>query len=106
MLLTGNGTWGRVPDSAGYATQLLPFHAYFAPADNFTATSGKTVFNAAGNEDIIFNGDIDGTTGIHAPYYHLTDGKNGDRYFDLSGRELQGKPVKGVYIYKGKKVLK
>ena len=24
------------------------------------------------------------------------------RYYDLNGRELQGKPVKGVYIYKGK----
>ena len=24
------------------------------------------------------------------------------RYYDLNGRELQGKPVMGVYIYKGK----
>ena len=106
MLLTDNGTWARVPDVVGYATQLLPFHVFFAPTDNFTATNGKTVFNADGDENITFNGDIDDTSGIATPYYHLSDGKNGDRYFDLSGRELQGKPLKGVYIYKGRKVVK
>lgn len=106
MLLTDNGTWVRIPDVAGYATQLLPFHVFFAPTDSFTATNGKTVFNAAGDEEIIFNGDIDDPTAIQTPYYHLSDDKNGDRYFDLSGRELQGKPEKGVYIYKGKKILR
>ena len=28
-----------------------------------------------------------------------------DAYYDLQGRKLSGKPNKGVYIYKGKKIV-
>ena len=44
------------------------------------------------------------STGIEATFCTIdTDGTN--RYFDLQGRMLNGKPEKGLYIGDGKKVL-
>ena len=49
-------------------------------------------------------GDNDGeATGI-APVIHTIDRDGTERWFDLSGRQLSGKPTKkGVYIHRGKK---
>ncbi len=52
-------------------------------------------------------GDVDGRgrRGI-APVIHTIDLDGTERWFDLSGRQLQGKPArKGVYINKGKKAV-
>ena len=49
-------------------------------------------------------GDGDETTGIVS----MEDGRGQkeDVWYDLNGRKLDGKPTqKGVYIYKGKKVV-
>jgi hypothetical protein len=44
------------------------------------------------------------STGIEATFRTIdTHGTN--RYFDLQGRMLNGKPEKGLYIGDGKKVL-
>ncbi len=53
-----------------------------------------------------YQGDNDGeATGI-APVIHTIDLDGTERWFDLNGRQLSGKPTKkGIYINKGKKVV-
>ena len=49
------------------------------------------------------NSDDGEATGI-APVIHTIDLEGTERWFDLSGRQLSGKPAKkGVYIHRGKK---
>ena len=43
---------------------------------------------------------------FHKAYDYDVRGKMSDVWFDLSGRKLNGKPVKkGVYVQNGKKVV-
>ena len=67
---------------------ILPFRAFLLPsARNAAARISMTLEDEDATDiDSIETIDEDGTR----------------RYYDLNGRELQGKPVKGVYIYKGK----
>ena len=67
---------------------ILPFRAFLLPsARNAAARISMTLEDDDATDiDSIETIDEDGTR----------------RYYDLNGRELQGKPVKGVYIYKGK----
>ena len=44
-----------------------------------------------------------GTTDIDTIRTVDTDGT--ERYFDLNGRELPGKPESGIYIHNGKKIM-
>ena len=46
---------------------------------------------------------LEDATGIDTIETIDNDGTH--RYYDLNGRELPGKPAKGVYIYKGKKYV-
>ena len=51
-----------------------------------------------------YQGDNDGEATAIAPVIHTIDCDGTERWFDLSGRQLSGKPAKkGVYIHRGKK---
>ena len=52
-----------------------------------------------------YSSDINGngTTGVVAPTIHTIDRDGTHNYFDMQGRQLNGKPRKGIYIENGKK---
>jgi len=53
-----------------------------------------------------YQGDNDGEATAIAPVIRTIDRDGTERWFDLSGRQLEGKPTqKGVYINKGKKAV-
>ena len=103
FLMMDNGTWGKAVNADSNFSELPSFHAYFA-ATGYKGNGSKTVINGAG-DSISFGGDMKEATGISTPYMHVVDHLHGDRYFDMSGREIQNKPDKGIYIYKGKKYM-
>ncbi len=103
FLMMDNGTWGKAVNADSNFSELPSFHAYFA-ATGYKGNGSKTVINGAG-DSISFGGDMEEATGISTPYMHVVDHLHGDRYFDMSGREIQNKPDKGIYIYKGKKYM-
>jgi hypothetical protein len=51
------------------------------------------------------DGEFGEATGI-SPVIQTIDADGTEHYYDLQGRQLNGKPNKGIYIYKGKKVIK
>ena len=59
--------------------------------------------------NILYDADIptpsSDPTGIN-PIIQTIDADGTCHYFDLQGRLLNGKPVKGLYIEDGKKILK
>lgn len=90
------------------------FRAMFCATDQMTADKLTTKYqlDANGEEEEdrslpapdSYQGDNDGeATGI-APVIHTIDLDGTERWFDLNGRQLSGKPTKkGVYIHRGKK---
>ena len=89
-ILQDDGNWHPVVSGlpADKPATILPFRAFLLPsARNAAARISMTLEDDATDIDSIETIDEDGTR----------------RYYDLNGRELQGKPVKGVYIYNGKK---
>ena len=89
-ILQSDGDWHPV-STASQKASILPFRAFLLPsARNARARISMTL-------------DDDETTAIDSIETIDADGTR--RYYDLNGRELQGKPDKGVYIYKGKKYV-
>ena len=91
-ILQSDGNWHKVPNNQPRA-YIGPFRAYFQAASASATRMLSMVFEDNGEAtDIqqIRTIDADGT----------------ERYFDLNGRLLPGKPQSGVYIYKGKKIKK
>ena len=86
-ILQSDGNWHPVT-TANQKACILPFRAYLLPSARNASARISMEFEDASDIDRIETIDEDGTS----------------RYYDLSGRELPGKPNKGVYIYKGKKV--
>jgi hypothetical protein len=89
-ILQDDGNWHPVVSGlpADKPASILPFRAFLLPSTrNAAARISMTLEDDATDIDSIETIDEDGTR----------------RYYDLNGRELQGKPVKGVYIYNGKK---
>lgn len=102
----------------GYTTAFTyPFVAYFSALEplDFIVAQPKYIHTENGEEDgdvtdfpaDEFDSDVDygDETGI-SPVIQTIDADGTERYYDLQGRQLSGKPNKGVYIYKGKKVIK
>jgi hypothetical protein len=90
-ILQSDGDWHPVSTDAQKAS-IMPFRAFLLPSarNAGTRTIGMTL------ED-------DGATAIDSIETIDADGTH--RYYDLNGRELPGKPSKGVYIYNGKKYI-
>ena len=114
--LTENGTFQPIND-ANPSWQWPAFRAMFCANAGFKPGVYKTKYQLDANgvdEDEDRNlpapegymGDNDGSaTGI-TPVIHTIDRDGTERWFDLNGRQLNGKPTKkGVYINKGNKVV-
>ena len=113
--LMGDGSFQRITD--GNPTWQWPaFRAMFCAKPNIIAQVLPTKYqlDSNGEEDEnrslpapgSYQGDNEGeATGI-APVIHTIDRDGTERWFDLNGRQLEGKPTKkGVYINKGKKTV-
>ena len=71
----------------------------FAFTENGEETGEVTDFPAD-----LFEGDgADMSTDIEMPVIHTIDNDGTHRYYDLQGRQLDGKPRGGLYIQDGKK---
>ena len=80
---------------------INPFHAYFQLDDDITVDD---VTNARMN----FEGDdeVNGIVEAEANSTHYTLNSKQSEWYTLDGRKLSGKPTaKGLYIYKGKKIV-
>ena len=89
-ILQNDGNWHPVTTANSQAT-ILPFRAFLLPSThNAGACIGMTMEDDDATDiDSIVTVDQDGT----------------HRYYDLNGRQLQGKPAKGIYIYNGNKYI-
>jgi hypothetical protein len=113
--LASDGSFQRITDD-NPTWQWPAFRAMFCAKPNIIAQMLPTQYqlDANGVEDeevdrslpapASYQGDNEGeATGI-APVIHTIDRDGTERWFDLSGRQLSGKPTqKGVYIHRGKK---
>lgn len=92
-ILQSDGDWHRVSSNTEEQQQAVisPFRAYLLAGGSMAKSIGMQLFdNDPTAIDTIRTIDADGT----------------EHYYDLQGRQLNGKPHKGVYIYKGKKYAK
>ena len=90
------------------------FRAFYEPKNHksFGATNGVIRYLPTLQGDIddfefqdfpaeLFGSDM--PTGINSPVFHVIEADGSHRYFDLQGRQLNGKPNTGIYINNGKK---
>lgn len=89
MMLVGE-TWTTVPANNNNA-YIAPFRAYILQSGN----SGN------GARELSMSFWDDEATAIDT--IRTIDSDGTERYYDLNGRELPGKPEKGIYIINGKK---
>lgn len=89
-ILQSDGKWHQVP-SGVEAAYVGAYRAYFQA----TAKSGARSISMAFDEE--------STTAVQR--IHTIDADGTERYYDLNGRLLPGKPQKGVYIMNGKKYV-
>ena len=115
--MTGDGSFQRITD--GNPTWQWPaFRAMFCAKPNIIAQMLPTQYqlDANGVEDeevdrslpapASYQGDNEGGATSIAPVIHTIDLDGTERWFDLNGHQLSGKPTKkGVYINKGNKVV-
>ena len=111
--LASDGSFQRITDEN--PTWKWPaFRATFCATDLMTADKLTTKYqlDANGEEEEdrslpapeSYQGDNDGEATAIAPVIHTINLDGTERWFDLSGRQLSGKPAKkGVYIHRGKK---
>ena len=111
--LASDGSFQRITDEN--PTWKWPaFRAMFCATDLMTADKLTTKYqlDANGEEEEDrslpapdgYQGDNDGEATAIAPVIHTINLDGTERWFDLNGRQLSGKPTKkGVYIHRGKK---
>ena len=113
--LASDGSFQRITDE--YPTWKWPaYRAMFCATDLMTADKLTTKYqldaNGVEDEEVdrslpapeSYQGDNDGEATAIAPVIHTIDRDGTERWFDLNGRQLNGKPTqKGVYIHRGKK---
>lgn len=90
-ILQSTGMWHKVPQNQPKA-YIGPFRCYFQ-ASSANASARSLSMLIADDE----------ATSIQQIRTIDTDGT--ERYFDLNGRQLSGKPQKGMYILNGKKYV-
>ena len=104
---------GRFPDSAWLARSILRLkHSKWKQnrirGTGLWAQKGQAPLRPEVDRNLpapdSYQGDNDGEATAIAPVIHTIDRDGTERWFDLSGRQLSGKPAKkGVYIHRGKK---
>ena len=90
-ILQSDGKWHKVPQNQPKA-YIGPFRAYFQATTNSGARALNMVIDdgeATTIDAVIRTIDTDGT----------------EHYYDMNGRQLNGKPQKGMYIHNGKKYI-
>ena len=90
-ILQSDGKWHKVPEHQPKA-YIGPFRAYFQATTNSGARALNMVIDdgeATTIDAVIRTIDADGT----------------EHYYDMNGRQLNGKPQKGMYIHNGKKYI-
>ena len=126
-----DGSWARFQSEGGVEQhRLSAFRGYFESDGSDESSARKRAaalpgtyktmlekFNQQGtnagedgnNDNMDYEGDIPFTesipTGIQ-PTIRTIDAEGINRYFDLQGRMLNGKPDRGIYIENGKKTMK
>jgi len=90
-ILQSDGKWHKVPENQPKA-YIGPFRAYFQATTN----SGARALNM-----VIDDGEV---TTIDA-VIRTIDADGTEHYYDMNGRQLNGKPQKGMYIHNGKKYI-
>lgn len=90
-ILQSDGNWHPVSSAtaANKKAVILPFRAFLLPSTHNANASISMELEDADGIETIETIDADGT----------------EHYYDLQGRELPGKPSKGIYIHNGKKVV-
>ena len=90
-ILQSNGNWYPVSNATEEYKKavILPFRAYLLPSARNANPSIPMELENTDGIDTIETIDADGT----------------EHYYDLQGRELPGKPERGIYIHNGKKVV-
>ena len=89
-LLQSDGKWHKVPATATPNAYVGAFRAYFQ-----ATSSGARTLNM-----VFEDGDATGIQQIRT-----IDADGTERYYDMNGRQLNGKPQKGIYIHQGKKYI-
>lgn len=92
-LLQTDGCWHQVPKDQSDAF-VGPYRAYFQAASNS---------NFAKELRVSFK-ELDSPTGVDTIIRTL-DSDGSERYYDINGRRLNGKPQRGLYIHNGKKIF-
>ena len=108
-------------DTEAHRTGRVPtFRAYYEPL-NFVSDwiySSKFVLSLPGDglgtnmSDFpadTYEGDLPSSYGEPStvqPVIHTIDRDGTSQYFDLQGRQLEGRPTRGTYIHNGKKYSK
>jgi hypothetical protein len=90
-ILQSDGKWHKVPNNQPKA-YIGPFRAYFQATTN----SGARALNM-----VIDDGEV---TTIDA-VIRTIDADGTEHYYDMNGRQLNGKPQKGMYIHSGHKTI-
>ena len=93
-ILQSDNAWHKVPaDKELENVYVGPFRSYFHAGSS--AVSKKLL------SQFVDNGSI--PTNVEA--IRTIDSNGDERYFDLQGRQLPGKPERGIYIHNGKKYI-
>lgn len=115
-----NGSWNRyrVTSHGAKWSWIGTYRAFFQAKESLGIDTFKPMFTftGAGEDDetgkveefpvINFEGDVaNGEASGISPVIRTIEADGSNRYFDLQGRQLDGKPTaKGLYIVNGKKV--
>ena len=98
-ILQSDGLWHKVPKNTP-AAYSGAFRAYFQfPVALAGVSSFSMMFEGSYNP-----GEGSGPNAVQ-PVIRTIDSDGTERYFDLNGRMLSGKPQKGIYIQNGKKYI-
>jgi len=89
------GAWIMQPDNKWWPVPANEAKAYIPPFRCYLLENGSQGVNALDTE---FTDETDGIDTIRT-----VDSDGTERYYDLNGRELPGKPQRGIYIHNGKK---
>lgn len=97
-ILQSDGWWHQVPQNEPRA-YVGPFRAYFQATSSGDVKALAMMFGGSYDPD-----EGNGPNAIE-PVVRTIDNDGTERYFDLSGRLLPGRPAKGIYIHNGNKYI-
>ncbi len=95
-ILQSDNIWHKVPANQELEDVYVgPFRSYFHTVATNTSPAPMLLSQFVEN----------GSTPTDIEAIRTVDSNGDERYFDLQGRQLPGKPEKGIYIHNGKKYI-